>query len=221
VNTEVCRQFGITRSLTSAYHPQTNGLDERTNQTLKVPLAKLVNEHQNNWDDFLEEVAFSIRTQKQDGKCGKEDGIFELETPSSEILEEMTYDRSEMMNCVDQQPTLKNPKQNRKKILPREKTKGSRFSSFQLVTCSPQSYEEHKPQRIVEIDHHQRVSLAKLNGDVLNVKVPYEQIKPHTASVLHKPKSSPAVPQEPRFEEIKAKEVEEEPCQSTGQTDTN
>jgi hypothetical protein len=32
-----------------------------------------------------------------------EDGIFELETPSSEILEEMTYDRSEMMNCVDQQ----------------------------------------------------------------------------------------------------------------------
>jgi hypothetical protein len=33
----------------------------------------------------------------------EEDGIFELETPSSEILEEMTYDRSEMMNCVDQQ----------------------------------------------------------------------------------------------------------------------
>ena len=74
--------------------------------------------------------------------------------------------------------------------------------------------------RIVEIDHHQRVSLAKLNGDVLNVKVPYEQIKPHTASDLHKPKSSPAVPLEPSFEEIKAEELEEEPCQSTGQTNT-
>ncbi len=53
------------RSVTSAYHPQTNGLDERTNQTLKHRLSKLVNEHQNNWDQFLEDVAFSIRTQKQ------------------------------------------------------------------------------------------------------------------------------------------------------------
>lgn len=51
--------------MTSAYHPQTNGLDECTNQTLKVRLSKLVNEHQNNWDQFLEDIAFSIRTQKQ------------------------------------------------------------------------------------------------------------------------------------------------------------
>ena len=65
VTHEVCREFGIKRSVTSAYHPQTNGLDERTNQTLKQRLAKLVNEHQNNWNDYLEEVAYSIRTQKQ------------------------------------------------------------------------------------------------------------------------------------------------------------
>ncbi len=65
VNDEVCREFGIKRSVTSAYHPQTNGLDERTNQTLKQRLSKLVNEHQNNWCDFLDEVAYSIRTQKQ------------------------------------------------------------------------------------------------------------------------------------------------------------
>ena len=51
--------------MTSAYHPQTNGLDERTNQTLKQRLSKLVNEHQNNWCDFLDEVAYSIRTQRQ------------------------------------------------------------------------------------------------------------------------------------------------------------
>ena len=51
--------------MTSAYHPQTNGLDERTNQTLKQRLSKLTNEHQNNWCDFLDEVAYSIRTQKQ------------------------------------------------------------------------------------------------------------------------------------------------------------
>ena len=65
MNAEVCKQFDISRSVTSAYHPQTNGLDERTNKTLKTRLAKLINEHQNNWDQFLEEVAFSMRTQNQ------------------------------------------------------------------------------------------------------------------------------------------------------------
>ena len=61
----MCKQLGISRSVTSAYHPQTNGLDERTNQTLKVRMARLVNEHQDDWDEYLEEIAFSIRTQKQ------------------------------------------------------------------------------------------------------------------------------------------------------------
>ena len=65
MNAEICKKLGIFHLVTSLYHPQTNGLDERTNQTLKVRLAKLVNEHQNNWDVYLEEIAFSIRTQKQ------------------------------------------------------------------------------------------------------------------------------------------------------------
>ena len=61
---ELCEKMGITRSVTSAYHLQTNGLDERTNQTLKNRLGKLVNEAQDNWTDFLDAVAWSIRTQK-------------------------------------------------------------------------------------------------------------------------------------------------------------
>ena len=65
VNEKVCEQFGIKRSVTSAYHPQTNGLDERTNQTLKARLSKLANEQQDDWCSFLDEVAYSIRTQKQ------------------------------------------------------------------------------------------------------------------------------------------------------------
>lgn len=65
VNDEICKELGIKRSVTNAYHPQTNGLDERTNQTLKTRLSKLVNEQQNDWNAFLEDVAYSIRTQKQ------------------------------------------------------------------------------------------------------------------------------------------------------------
>ena len=36
----------------------------------------------------------------------EEDEIFELETPSNEILEEMMVDRAEMMNSVDQQVSI-------------------------------------------------------------------------------------------------------------------
>ena len=64
-NDEVCREFSIKRSVTSVYHLQTNGLGKRTNQTLKQRVSKLVNECQNNLCNCLDEVAYSIRTQKQ------------------------------------------------------------------------------------------------------------------------------------------------------------
>ncbi len=65
VNADLCKKLGIARSVTSAYHPRTNGLDEHTNQTLRIRLSKLVNDHQNDWNEYLDGVAYSIRTQKQ------------------------------------------------------------------------------------------------------------------------------------------------------------
>ncbi len=39
--------------ITSAYHPQTNGLTERFNQALSRCLAKTVNDNQDNWDEKI------------------------------------------------------------------------------------------------------------------------------------------------------------------------
>ena len=56
--------------MTSAYHPQSNGLDERFNQTLKSQLQKLVNDRQDDWDDLLDNILFAYRTSRQDStKC--------------------------------------------------------------------------------------------------------------------------------------------------------
>lgn len=51
--------------ISTAYHPQTNGLVERFNQTLQRALLKLVQKEQNDWDEYLDGVLFAYRTSKQ------------------------------------------------------------------------------------------------------------------------------------------------------------
>uniref|UniRef100_A0A3Q3L9J3 Integrase catalytic domain-containing protein n=1 Tax=Mastacembelus armatus TaxID=205130 RepID=A0A3Q3L9J3_9TELE len=57
------RAFWIERSVTVAYHPQTNSLDEITNHNIKRALTKLVNEKQNTWDVYLDATLFSLRSK--------------------------------------------------------------------------------------------------------------------------------------------------------------
>lgn len=66
VNDELCKLTGVESRLTSAYHPQTNGLDERFNQTLQRQLLKYVGEKQDDWDLYLDAVLFSYRVSRQD-----------------------------------------------------------------------------------------------------------------------------------------------------------
>ena len=42
--------MGIKHFVTSAYHPQSNGQDECTNQTFKRALSKYTNNEMNDWD---------------------------------------------------------------------------------------------------------------------------------------------------------------------------
>ena len=54
---------GFRHNVTSAYHPQANGLDEQFNQTLKAQLQRMVNEHQDDWDTILDEIFFVYTAQ--------------------------------------------------------------------------------------------------------------------------------------------------------------
>ena len=61
---------GLKHKITSTYHPQSNGLDEHFNQTLKAQLQKLVNNHQDDWDDLLDNILFAYRSSRHDSmKC--------------------------------------------------------------------------------------------------------------------------------------------------------
>ncbi|GBN78221.1 hypothetical protein AVEN_63595-1 [Araneus ventricosus] len=54
------------RLLTTAYHPQMNGLTERFNKTLADMLSMYVDVEQRNWDTILPFVTFAYNSAKQD-----------------------------------------------------------------------------------------------------------------------------------------------------------
>ena len=51
--------FGIQKLTTIAYHPSGNGGVERVNHTMAQLLAKVCNEHQNDWDVHLPHVEYA------------------------------------------------------------------------------------------------------------------------------------------------------------------
>jgi len=56
---DFCTNFGIKKLRTTSYHPQCNGLAERTIRTVKQKLSCSVNDNHDNWDDLLSDVTFS------------------------------------------------------------------------------------------------------------------------------------------------------------------
>ena len=48
--------------ISSAYHPPSNALDERMNQTLTRALMKFVNDNQDDWDVHIKSILFAYRT---------------------------------------------------------------------------------------------------------------------------------------------------------------
>ena len=60
--------FELTKTrhqISTAYHPQTNGLVERFNQTMQRSLLKLVKKEQDDWDQYIDGVLFGYRTAIQ------------------------------------------------------------------------------------------------------------------------------------------------------------
>ncbi len=62
---ELYELLGIKSVRTSVYHPQTDGLVERFNRTLKTMVRKFVKEDAKNWDKWLEPLLFAVREVPQ------------------------------------------------------------------------------------------------------------------------------------------------------------
>uniref|UniRef100_A0A8C1NT83 Gypsy retrotransposon integrase-like protein 1 n=2 Tax=Cyprinus carpio TaxID=7962 RepID=A0A8C1NT83_CYPCA len=58
---DVCKLLKVQQLRTTVYHPQTDGLIERFNQTLKQMLHRVAAEDKRDWDQMLPYVLFGIR----------------------------------------------------------------------------------------------------------------------------------------------------------------
>ena len=59
---ELCRALGITQNISTAYHPQTDGQSERTNQRLEQYLRIFINYHQQTWASLLPLVQYTLNS---------------------------------------------------------------------------------------------------------------------------------------------------------------
>ena len=57
---ELCCTLGITQNISTAYHPQTDGQSERTNQQLEQYLHIFINYHQQNWASLLPLAQYTL-----------------------------------------------------------------------------------------------------------------------------------------------------------------
>ncbi|KAL0151935.1 hypothetical protein M9458_052742, partial [Cirrhinus mrigala] len=65
IRQQVYQLLGIKRVRTTPYHPQTDGLVERFNQTLKNMLKKFVSDSGKDWDKWLPYLLFAYREVPQ------------------------------------------------------------------------------------------------------------------------------------------------------------
>src|ERR1700747_1348934 len=60
---EVCAQLEIKQNISTAYHPQTDGQSEKTNQHVETALRIFCNHQQDNWADYLPIVQYMLNAR--------------------------------------------------------------------------------------------------------------------------------------------------------------
>ena len=84
---ELCRLMGITQNVSMAYHPQTDGQAERSNQWLEQYLRFWVDHQQTNWHHYLPLAKFAHNSWKNEATGKSPFEILMGYSPRAEIFD--------------------------------------------------------------------------------------------------------------------------------------
>lgn len=59
---EMCKVLQINKTRTTSYHPQSDGMIERLNRTIKDILSKYISVNQTDWDKFIDGIVFAYNS---------------------------------------------------------------------------------------------------------------------------------------------------------------
>ena len=59
---EMCKFLQINKTRTTSYHPQSDGMVERLNRTIKDMLSKYISVNQTDWDRFIDGIVFAYNS---------------------------------------------------------------------------------------------------------------------------------------------------------------
>ena len=99
---ELCQMLGITQNLSTAYHPQTDGQSERTNQTMEGLLWIFCNHQANDWAEWLPVVQYIINSQPS---STTKKALYELWMGYTPRAHQAVKD-SKVPNLIERQKTL-------------------------------------------------------------------------------------------------------------------
>lgn len=95
---EICKLLDIEKLQTTSYHPETNGIVERSHQTIMAGLSQFIDEDQRNWDVWLPYVMMVYRATPHSTTKYSPYYLLhgrEMRLPTDWIREEVQLDLSE------------------------------------------------------------------------------------------------------------------------------
>lgn len=135
---EFISKMDIEHKLTTPYHPQSNGIDERLNGTLMRILRSYVNRYQNDWDDHLKWSLYVYNNTVHDSTGYSPYQVLHSRDPRSP-LRPKTVDQPEVKHAVLTESIRNNvieriklSQENQKKYYDRHRSK-PKFYRGQLV----------------------------------------------------------------------------------------
>ena len=210
--TSFCRLAGIEQRLSTAYHPQTDGASERTNQEIQAFLRAFVNYAQDDWGRLLPatQLALNNRDTVTTGMSPfflehgfhitpfqvKEDRTGEKEKPSTHKEKAERFLKRLQEVTAFAHTTLAASQQRAEESANKRRAPAERFEVGDKVWLHVGNYKSPRPSKKLDALHHKYTVTKVVDSHVMELDVPGRIHPRFHVDLLRRAASDPLVGQQ-------------------------